>query len=91
MLASPQAMSRNENDDGKTSFRVCLQDAADLALRQAIAFDQLAIGRPLLLELLERRGVHHRAARLELMDMNVDQVRCLLFKASALSRRDRDR
>jgi hypothetical protein len=54
------------------------EDAADLALGQAIAFDQLAVGRPLVLELGQRRGVHHRTAGLELMDMNVDHARCLL-------------
>jgi hypothetical protein len=53
------------------------EDAADLALGQAIAFDQLAVGGPLLLELPESRGVHHGAAGLELMDMNVDQGRTL--------------
>ena len=51
---------------------------ADLAVRQAIAFDQLAVGGPLLLKLREGRGVHHRAARFELMDVHVHQGRCLL-------------
>ena len=68
-----------------------LQDAADLAVGQVIAFDQLAVGRPLLLELRQRRGVHHGAAGLELMDVNVDQVRGLLVKPSALLQLDRDR
>jgi hypothetical protein len=49
------------------------QDRADLTLRQAIAFDQLAVGPPLLLELRKRRGIQHCAARLKLMNMNVDQ------------------
>jgi hypothetical protein len=53
------------------------QDAADLAVAEAIARDELAVGGPLLLELCERRGVHHRAAGLELVDMNVDHVRGL--------------
>src|SRR5262252_5653730 len=37
--------------------------------------DELAVGGPLLLELRERGGVHHRTARFELMDMNVDHLR----------------
>jgi hypothetical protein len=67
------------------------QDGADLAVGQVIAFDHLAVGRPLLLELRQRRGVDHGAAGLELMDVNVDQVRTLLVKPSALLQRDRDR
>jgi hypothetical protein len=51
------------------------EDIAYLAVGQAIAFDQLAVRGPLLLELRKRRGVHHCAAGLELMDMNVYQVR----------------
>jgi hypothetical protein len=47
------------------------EDTAHLAVGQAIAFDQLAIRGPLLLELAKRRRVHHCAAGLELMDMNV--------------------
>ncbi len=49
------------------------QESADLAMGQAVALDQLAVGCPLLLELRERRSVHDRAARLELMDVNIDQ------------------
>ena len=48
-----------------------VQDTADLAVGYVIAFDDLAIGRPLLLELLERDGVDHGAARLKLMDMKL--------------------
>ena len=57
------------------------EDTAHLAVGQAIAFDQLAVRGPLLLELRKRRGVHHCAAWLELMDMNVYQVRCLTSPA----------
>jgi hypothetical protein len=32
----------------------------------------------LLLELRERRGIDHRTGGLELVDVNVDQVGCLL-------------
>src|SRR4029077_6816808 len=53
------------------------EDTACLAVGQAIAFDELAVRGPLLLELRKRRSVHHCAAGLELMDMNVYQVRCL--------------
>ena len=53
------------------------KDTAYFAVGQAIAFDQLAVRGPLLLELRKRRGIHHCAARLELMDMNVYQFRCL--------------
>ena len=53
------------------------QDAADLAVGERIARDELAVRGPLLLELRERGGVHHRAAGLELMDMNIDHVRGL--------------
>jgi hypothetical protein len=53
------------------------EDSAHRAVGQAIAFDQLAICGPLLLELRKRRSVHHCAAGLELMDMNVYQVCCL--------------
>jgi hypothetical protein len=53
------------------------EDTAHLAVGQAIAFDELAVRGPLLLELRKRGGVHHCAAGLELMDMNVYQVRCL--------------
>jgi hypothetical protein len=49
-----------------------VQDAPDLAMGQAIAFDQLSVRPPLLLELPERRGVHHGAG-LELLDMDVHQ------------------
>src|SRR5262249_8057952 len=42
---------------------------------EVIARDELAVGGPLLLELRERAGVHHRAAKFELMDMNVDHLR----------------
>src|SRR5262249_34866543 len=52
-------------------------DAADLAMGEIVARDELAVGGPLLLELRERAGVHHRAARFELMDMNVDHLRGL--------------
>ena len=54
-----------------------MKDTAHFAMGKAIAFDQLAVCGPLLLELRKRRGVHHCAARLELMDMNVYQFRCL--------------
>ncbi|MGZ9110324.1 MAG: hypothetical protein ACXW3X_04360 [Rhodoplanes sp.] len=50
------------------------ENAADLALGQIVAFDELAVRGPLLLELRKRRGVHHRAGGLELMDVNVDQT-----------------
>ena len=53
------------------------QDAADLAMGEVIARDELAVGGPLLLELCERAGIHHRAAGFELMDMNVDHLRGL--------------
>jgi hypothetical protein len=53
------------------------EDTAHLAVGQAIAFDELAVRSPLLLELRKRRGIHHCAAGLELMDMNVYQIRCL--------------
>jgi ATP-dependent Clp protease adaptor protein ClpS len=45
---------------------------------EVVARDEFAVGGPLLLELRERAGVHHRAARFELMDMNIDHVRGLL-------------
>ena len=51
-----------------------MQDAADLAMGEVIARDELAVGGPLLLELRERAGVHHRAVGFELMDMNVDHL-----------------
>src|SRR5262249_26303137 len=51
-----------------------VQDGADLAMGEVVARDELAVGGPLLLELRERGGVHHRAARFELMDMNVDHL-----------------
>ena len=72
MLASPQAMSRKREGRLEDVVQGFAQDAADLALGQAIAFDQLAVGGPLFLELRQRRGVHDGAAGLELMDMNVD-------------------
>jgi hypothetical protein len=53
------------------------KDTAHFAVGQTIAFDQLAVRGPLLLEPRKRRGIHHCAARLELMDMNVYQFRCL--------------
>jgi hypothetical protein len=53
------------------------QDAAYLAVAETVARDELAVGGPLLLELRERRGVHHRAAGFELVNMNVDHVRGL--------------
>src|SRR6516164_10931548 len=46
-------------------------------MREVIARDELAVGGPLLLELCERAGIHHRAAGFELMDMNVDHLRGL--------------
>jgi hypothetical protein len=52
------------------------EDSAYLAVGQAIVFDQLAVGGPLLLELGERRGVHHCAAGLAFTDVNVHQGRC---------------
>jgi len=54
-----------------------VQDGADVAMGEVIARDELAVGGPLLLELCERTGVHHRAAGFELMDMNVDHLRGL--------------
>ena len=57
------------------------EETAHRAVGQAIAFDELAVRGPLLLELRKRRGVHHCAAGLELMDMNVYQVRCLTSPA----------
>jgi hypothetical protein len=49
------------------------KDIAYLTVGQVIAFDQLAVRGPLLLELRKSGGVHHCAAGLELMDMNVYQ------------------
>jgi hypothetical protein len=64
------------------------EDTAHLAVGQAIAFDQLAVRGPLLLELRKRRGVHHCAAGLELMDMdmNVYQVRLPYFPCGRTGR-----
>src|SRR5262245_19298965 len=53
----------------------CAEEGGQLAVRQAIAFNQLAIGFPLLLELCQRRGINHGATGLELMNMDVDQGR----------------
>ena len=75
MALSSESVRRDTEAAG--TARADAQDAADLAVGEAIAFDQLAVGGPLLLELRKRRGVHHCAAWLELMDMNVYQVRCL--------------
>src|SRR5262245_45768657 len=44
-------------------------------MSQAIAFDKLAVGSPLPLELRQRRGVHHGAGGLKLMDVHVYQAR----------------
>src|SRR5262249_7512298 len=44
-------------------------------MSQAIVFDELAVGSPLLLELRQRRGIHHGAGGLKLMDGHVDQAR----------------
>src|SRR5215510_7587384 len=44
-------------------------------MSEAIAFDELAVGSPLPLELLQRRGIHHGAGGLKLMDVHVDQAR----------------
>jgi hypothetical protein len=57
------------------------EKTAHRAVGHAIAFDELAVRGPLLLELRKRRGVHHCAAGLELMDMNVYQIRCLTSPA----------
>jgi hypothetical protein len=57
------------------------EETAHRAVGQAIAFDELAVRGPLLLELRKRRGVHHFAAGLELMDMNGYQIRCLTSPA----------
>ena len=57
------------------------EDTAHLAVGQAIAFDELAVRSPLLLELRKRCSVYHCAAGLELMDMNVYQIRCLTSPA----------
>jgi hypothetical protein len=76
VLASPQAMSRKQKGRRENLVEGFSEDSAYLAVGQAIAFDQLAVRGPLPLELGKRRGVHHCAARLELMDMNVYQVRC---------------
>ena len=59
---------------GEACVESIVQQAADFAMREIVALHQLAIGGPLLLELLERGGIHHRAARLELMNMDVDQL-----------------
>ena len=67
-------MSRKLKGDLKTSFRVFSKDRPDLAVSQATAFNQLAVRLPLLLELGQRGRVHHCAAGLKLMNMNVDQV-----------------
>src|SRR5262249_36093674 len=60
---------------------VVVQQAADRAMREQVAFHQLAVGGPLLLELLERGGIHHRVARFELVDMDVDQSLLLTSRA----------
>jgi hypothetical protein len=51
------------------------QEGRQLAVRHAVAFDQLAVGFPLLLELCQRRGINDGTAGLELMNMDVDQGR----------------
>ena len=56
------------------------KDSTYLAVGQAIAFDQLAVGGPLLLELGKRRRVDYCTARLELMDVNAYQLRCLVLQ-----------
>jgi hypothetical protein len=67
-------MSRKQKGDVETSFRVSRRIPLTSRVGQAIAFDELAVRGPLLLELRKRRGVRHCAAGLELMDMNVYQV-----------------
>jgi hypothetical protein len=79
MLASPQAISRKEKGETKNLVQSLPQDIFDLSMGQAIVFDQLAVRRPLLLELRKRRSVYHGAVGSELMDVNVDQGRCLKF------------
>ena len=48
-----------------------MKDGTDLPMRQRVGVDELLIGRPLLLELLERACVVDRAARLKFADMDV--------------------
>lgn len=49
---------------------------------ELVGIDELLIGRPLPLELLERGRVDHRAPRLKLMDMDVHHARVSLLPAA---------
>src|SRR5215467_11192961 len=78
MKATPQAMSRNENGGLKTSFSVDRRMPPSSRWQRQSPSTSLRYCGPLLLELRQRGGVHHRAAGSELMDMDVDHACCLL-------------
>ncbi len=73
-LASPQAMSRKANGAAKPSRQRVMQDAPGLLVGQGVGIDELLIGRPLLLELLERRRIDHAAAGLKLVDQDINHI-----------------
>lgn len=49
---------------------------------ELVGIDELLVGRPLLLELLERGSVNDGAPRLELMDMDVHHAHVSLLPAA---------
>jgi hypothetical protein len=66
-----------------------VKERTDLAVGEPVACDDLPVGRPLSLELLERRRVHHGVAELELVDVHVEHVTPLSVRLG--SRRSADR
>ena len=61
-------MSTKANGLGEGLVQRVVQELADRLVGEVVRIDQLLVGRPLLLELLEGGRVDDGAARLELMD-----------------------